>query len=116
MSDPESPQWTPLPPPANDTNGDEHYYWQPTPPTRDYEPVQPQSGVRSLLRKIWAPIAAAGAFVLKFGAILLKLKVFTVGATMLVSVGAYALLGGWWFGVGLVLLIFVHEMGHVLEL
>ena len=35
---------------------------------------------------------------------------------MLVSVGAYALLGGWWFGVGLVGLIFVHEMGHVLEL
>jgi len=35
---------------------------------------------------------------------------------MLVSVGAYALLGGWWFGVGLVGLIFVHEMGHVIEL
>ena len=35
---------------------------------------------------------------------------------MLVSVGAYALLGGWWFGLGLVGLIFVHEMGHVLAL
>jgi len=33
-----------------------------------------------------------------------------------VSIGAYALLGGWWFGVGLVGLIFVHEMGHVLAL
>jgi Zn-dependent protease len=35
---------------------------------------------------------------------------------MLVSVGAYALLGGWWFGLGLVCPIFVHEMGHVLAL
>src|SRR2546427_12649296 len=33
-----------------------------------------------------------------------------VAGSMIVSVGAYALLGGWWFGVGLVGLIFVHEM------
>jgi Zn-dependent protease len=114
MSNPEPGRWTELPPPqAESSNGDEQYYWQ---PTRDYEPIQPQSGLRSLLKKIWAPIAAVGAFVVKFGAILFKLKIFTVAGTMLVSVGAYALLGGWWFGVGLVLLIFVHEMGHVLEL
>jgi Zn-dependent protease len=31
-------------------------------------------------------------------------------------VGAYALLWGWKFGLALVLLIFVHELGHVLEL
>jgi Zn-dependent protease len=83
---------------------------------RDYEPVQPKSGLRDLLRKLWAPIAAVGAFVVKFGAVLFKLKVFTVAGSMIVSVGAYALLGGWWFGLGLVLLIFVHEMGHVFEL
>ena len=29
-------------------------------PERDYEPIQPKSGLRELLRKIWAPIAAAG--------------------------------------------------------
>ena len=52
----------------------------------------------------------------KFGAVIFKLKIFTVAGSMIVSVGAYALLGGWWFGLGLVLLIFVHEMGHVLEL
>jgi Zn-dependent protease len=83
---------------------------------RDYEPVQPKSGFRELLKKIWAPIAAVGAFAVKWGAVLFKLKVFTVAASMIVSVGAYALLGGWWFGVGLVGLIFVHEMGHVIEL
>jgi Zn-dependent protease len=32
----------------------------------------------------------------------------------LASVGVYALLFGWQFGVGLVALLFVHEMGHVL--
>jgi len=110
------PWWqAPAPaPPATHENGDEDFV---LPPLRDCEPIQPERrGWRAMLRKIWAPIAAAGAFIAKFGAVLWKLKIFSVGASMLVSVGAYALLGGWWFGVGLVGLIFVHEMGHVLEL
>jgi hypothetical protein len=72
--------------------------------------------MRALGRRLWGALAAAGAFLLKFGAILYKLKIVAVAGSMLVSVGAYALLGGWWFGVGLVGLIFVHEMGHVLAL
>ena len=39
-------------------------------------------------------------------------KVLLTGGTMLVSVLAYSLLFGWWYAVGLVVLIFVHEMGH----
>src|SRR5256885_11645497 len=39
-------------------------------------------------------------------------KVLLTGGTMLLSVFAYALLFGWWYAVGFVLLIFVHEMGH----
>jgi Zn-dependent protease len=35
---------------------------------------------------------------------------------MLVSVAAYSLLWGWKFAVGFVLLLFVHEIGHVLQL
>ncbi|HEU4703268.1 MAG TPA: site-2 protease family protein, partial [Conexibacter sp.] len=35
---------------------------------------------------------------------------------MLVSVAAYSLIWGWRFAAGFVLLIFVHEMGHVLQL
>jgi Zn-dependent protease len=31
---------------------------------------------------------------------------------MLLSIGAYALLFGWWYAVGFVLLMLVHEMGH----
>jgi Zn-dependent protease len=36
------------------------------------------------------------------------------GLTMILSVGAYALVFGWMYAVGLVLLILVHEMGHYL--
>jgi len=35
---------------------------------------------------------------------------------MLVSVAAYALIWGWRFAAGFVALLFVHEMGHVLQL
>jgi len=54
----------------------------------------------------------------KFKAVALaifKFKIFTTAGTMLVSIGAYALLWGWWFAVGFVLLILVHELGHALE-
>lgn len=34
------------------------------------------------------------------------------GGTMIVSIGAYALLFGWWYAVGFVLLLLVHELGH----
>ncbi len=43
---------------------------------------------------------------LKFG------KLFTTGGTMLVSMVAYAWVFGWWYAVGFVGLLFVHEMGH----
>jgi Zn-dependent protease len=75
-----------------------------------------QPARRSLGRRILGGLAAAGAFLAKFGAVLYKLKIVTVAGSMIVSIGAYALLGGWWFGVGLVGLIFIHEMGHVLAL
>lgn len=86
---------------------------------RDYRPIHPEPGWRSVLRRLWAPIAAAGFLIWKFKfalAAVFKFKIFTTAATMAVSVGAYALLWGWKFGLALVLLIFVHELGHVIEL
>ena len=85
---------------------------------RGYTPIQPQSGLRSLLRKLWAPIAAIGAFLLKFKAALLalfKLKLLATSASMLVSVAGYAVFWGWKFAAGFVVLLLVHELGHVLE-
>ncbi len=88
-------------------------------PQREYRPIHPEPAWKSLLKKLAAPFAALAALLAKFKFLIFavaKFKVFTVAASMIVSVGAYALLGGWWFGLGLVALIFVHEMGHVLEL
>ena len=41
-------------------------------------------------------------------------KVLLTGGTMIISVFAYALVFGFWYAAGFVLLIFVHEMGHYL--
>jgi len=45
-----------------------------------------------------------------------KLKLLTTGGTALVSVAAYSLFWGWTFALGFVVLLFVHEMGHVIQL
>ena len=45
-----------------------------------------------------------------------KIKVLTTSGSMLVSVAAYSLIWGWKFAVGFVVLLFVHEMGHVIAL
>jgi len=80
---------------------------------RDYRPIQPRgSDWRGLLRKLWAPLAAVGAFFAKFGLVLLKFKFLF---SIFVSAAFYVWVGGWWFGIGLIMLLFVHEMGHVLE-
>lgn len=39
-------------------------------------------------------------------------KVFITGGSMLVSIVAYSFIFGWWYAIGFVLLIFIHEMGH----
>ena len=86
---------------------------------RDYKPIHPEPAWRGLLRKLWAPIAGIGLLFWKFKALavaVFKFKLFTVAASMLVSIGAYALLWGWRFAVGFVLLLLVHELGHVVEL
>jgi Zn-dependent protease len=68
------------------------------------------------LRRLFAPLIAVGIAIAKWGAILFKIKAFTLVFTMVASVWAYALLYGWKFAVGIVLMIFIHEMGHVIVL
>jgi Zn-dependent protease len=76
-------------------------------PWRDYEPIHPRgTNWRKVLERIWAPIAAVIGIAVKFGFVFIKFF------GIFVSVGAYALIWGWKFGVGFVLLILVHEMGH----
>ena len=90
--------------------------WESGDGSRGYEPVHPRSGLSDLIRKLAAPLVGLGLLILKFGGLLLKLKVFTTGASMLVSIAAYAWIWGLPFAIGFVLLILVHELGHVLEL
>src|SRR5919106_4956340 len=78
-------------------------------PERDYRPINPEPAWRDLLRKLWAPIAVAIGLAIKFGAA--TFKFFGI----FVAVGGYALIWGWRFAVGFVLLILVHELGHFVE-
>ncbi len=79
--------------------------------------------VRTLRNRIGSALAAIGALIAKFfaaikGAILLlpKAKLLATAGTALVSVAAYSLLWGWSFAAGFVILLFIHEMGHVIQL
>src|SRR5215204_5613589 len=83
----------------------------------------PPTPERTGLKRLLGPLFVAGLVVLKFGAklkvlllLLPKLKVLTTSASMLVSVAAYALIWGWKFAFGFVALLFVHEMGHVIQM
>ena len=84
-------------------------------------PLEPDR--KPLYKRLGGAAVAAGVVIVKFGAklkalllLIPKLKIFTTSASMLVSVAAYALIWGWKFAVGFVLLLLVHEMGHVIQL
>jgi Zn-dependent protease len=86
-------------------------------------PGEQPSQRRGLRGRIGSVLAAIAALVAKFfaaikGVLLLlpKFKLLTTAGTALVSVAAYSLWFGWTFAIGFVVLLFVHEMGHVLQL
>jgi Zn-dependent protease len=96
------------------------YYSPPAPPPGEPYVAPPLQRERKTLRNRLSG-AAGGLVVLlaKFKAVLLllpKLKLLSTSGTMLVSVAAYALIWGWRFAAGFVALLFVHEMGHVIQL
>jgi Zn-dependent protease len=102
--------------------GPASYPAQPQPHLPD-GPIHPGSGRGFSFRKLLAPLGALALLAVKFGAklkalllLLPKIKVFSTSATMLVSIAAYSLIWGWKFAVGFVALLFVHEMGHVIQL
>jgi Zn-dependent protease len=78
--------------------------------------VDPPPSIGSRIKRATAPLVGAAAAVAKFGAVLFKIKAFVVVGSMAVSIAAYASLWGWKYAVGFVLLILVHEMGHVIVL
>jgi len=89
------------------------------PEAPSYEPIRPEGGLWRMVKRLLAPLAAIGFLLAKFKGLLfllLKVKFVGTGLSMLVSAGAWALVYPVWFAVGLVVLIWVHEMGHVLQL
>ena len=91
------------------------------PPPSLEPPSEPTFSQR--LKKFLGPLAVIGVLFLKFFAklkfvILPVLKFLPVllktGGTMLLTIWVYAMVWGVWFAVGFVLLIFVHECGHLL--
>jgi Zn-dependent protease len=77
----------------------------------------------SRIKKALGPVAVAGALVAKFFAklkflVLPLLKFLPIllksGGTMLLMIWIYTRIWGWQFGVGFVLLLLVHECGHLL--
>lgn len=79
----------------------------------ELEPLPPEfegpaGDRRPVWRKLVAPAIVVVGLLVKFAGSLKFLGIF-------VSVAAYALIWGWQFGVGFVLLILVHELGHYLE-
>src|SRR3954462_3148041 len=91
-------------------------------PAPDPEPSHDPFGERKLKRG-GGGIAALGLLIVKVFAkikvvllLLPKLKIRTTSGSMLVSVAAYSFIWGWRFALGFVVLLFVHEMGHVIQL
>lgn len=78
----------------------------PEPPTL---PSEHHRDTRSLLGKLLAPLVVLVGVVLKFGAFVLKFF------GIFLAVGGYALIWGWRFAIGVVLLILAHELGHYVE-
>src|SRR6266704_1043793 len=102
VSPPETPPLPPAPAPAS---------WGPEPT------------VWQRIKKLLAPLAVVGALIVKFFAklkfiLLPALKFLPVilktGGTMILTIWIYAMVWGFWFAVGFVVLIFVHECGHLL--
>ncbi len=81
----------------------------PTLPIEGTPPAaEPESRRGGLLSRVIVPFVVAGGVLLKLAGALKFAGIF-------LSVGGYALLFGWRFAIGFVLLILVHELGHYVE-
>jgi Zn-dependent protease len=106
-------RWIPPSAPASD------------PPLSTNAPASPeglgpaQAPRRGLLSRLGGVGVAIAAFFGKIKLVLIaltKVKFLVTAGSMAVSIVAYASIWGWKFGVGFVLLLLVHEYGHVIQL
>lgn len=84
-----------------------------------YEPIHPGSGrppLRKKLARVLAPLAVLAVKAKSLLFLLPNLKLLATFGSMAVSVAAYGLFFGVPFAVGFVLLLLLHEIGHVIQL
>jgi Zn-dependent protease len=110
MSQTDPYQYTPPPPQyqgQSDIPPESPYHYSPSPRQNNRGAF---GWLGSALLAIWAVVKYGGL-------VLLKIPAFATLFTALISLGSYALVfGSWWAGVAVVVMIFVHEMGHVVEI
>ncbi len=106
---PQGGQYIPPPPPyqaTSDIPPQSPYHYSPAPRQSDRGAL---GWLASGALAVWA--------VVKYGLIVLvKLPAGATILSLLVSFGGYAVFFGPWFAVALVVMILVHEMGHVVEI
>jgi Zn-dependent protease len=119
----DTPLWLP---PRPDTPSEDEFRAPPE-PERSPEPEASADPFghrpKPWWKRIGGGVVALAIVIVKFAAklkavllLLPKLKILTTSGSMLVSVAAYSLIWGWRFALGFVVLLFVHEMGHVIQL
>jgi Zn-dependent protease len=83
-------------------------FYQQQPQPQPLQPARPQPPANSLgqrLKQFFAPIL----ILLKFGLPMLKM-----GGSMIFALVIYSMAFGWQFAVGFIILLFIHEMGHLI--
>ena len=103
-------QLPPPPPPyqvTSDIPPSSPYHYSPAPSSRR------NRGILGGLAAAAAAAFAYGKYALLF---IFKVPALATLGSALVSLVAYGLWGGWTFAIGIVLMIFIHEMGHVVEI
>jgi Zn-dependent protease len=77
---------------------------------RDYKPIQPRgTDWAGRIRRLIGPVIALVIAGAKWGFVLVKFS------SIFIAIAAYALIFGWKFAIGFVVLIFIHELGHYIE-
>jgi Zn-dependent protease len=101
----------PPPPPSYQVTAD-------IPPQSPYHssPAPTTNRNRGIAGGLLAALAAAWAYGKYALLLIFKVPALATLGSALISVAAYSIWGGPLFAIGLVLMIFVHEMGHVVEI
>lgn len=94
------------------TDGGAEYFsaeWGPSEPGESARVPEKSPTVWDRIKQLFAPLIA-------FVALAAKLKSVLFLGSMAISIGAYAQLWGWKYAVGFVVLLLLHELGHVVAL